>query len=112
MIKLLPTQAIHYPTIKYFLDESRANGKTFLLAFTYLMCAIEHPGKSYEPIDFPHNHFQSRKFLMDNIINLAKELGINITVRKADMSFSCEHVNIYLDKDFVDRLASIGLSSK
>ena len=99
MTKLTMFQNMHLPTIQYFLSDVRATGKTEILAWAYLLEAIEHPGKTYYPIDFPHEHIQNKNLLLKRIVMLAQELNLPIKFHKIDISFHIDHVNPYLNEE-------------
>ena len=109
MIKLTPIQALHYPTIKFMLDDHRAYGKTELLAYAYIMTALDHPRMKYSPIDFPHNDVRSKRHLLELIVTRAREINLNIQVSKVDMTFWIEgHPNPYLSATLADKILNMG----
>ena len=95
-MKLTKLQSEHYPAVQYLISGARATGKSTLIAYAYLMEAINNQGRSYKPVDFPNNNFQSEKFLMDKIILLAKEFDIKIKVSKLNMTFKVVSINPFL----------------
>jgi len=103
-MKLTNLQAQHYPTIKFFLEETCGLGKTELIAYAYLMTAIEHPGRKYHPIDFPNDHFRSQQAIIEVIYRQGREMGIDIHISKSDMTFWVEHSNPYLSREVIERI--------
>ncbi len=101
---LTSIQAMHYPTIKYYLDDARAQGKTDLLAYTYLVNALEHPGRDYYPIDFPNKDIKNNEMILRRIIQMAKNLNIQIEISKINLSFKAIFPNPYIPEEIVKRL--------
>lgn len=98
-MKLTRLQLEHYPTVKFLISSPLAVGKSTLLAYAYLMEAIEHQGRAYKPIDFPNDDFRSQKLMLQRIQELAKSLDVGIKIKMNDMTFTVIKSNPFLSDE-------------
>lgn len=82
-IKLTKQQAEYLPAIQWLLsDENRAAGRSFLLAYVYVLKGLQNPGKKI----YVRDHFPTRQadvFLMHTVERILK------TDKEIQKAFKC-----------------------
>lgn len=92
MIQLTPKQIEALPHIEWLLDmalppdhSNRATGRSFVMMIAFLNLAKRNPGRFISVFDH-FNHTRNNRYMLDNIINLAKQEGLNIKCKYSDNS--------------------------
>jgi len=82
MLELTPLQKKHLPAIEWLISDSRAEGKTFLLAFAFFQKALNNKGRWIRVFD----HFPDER-AKENLLKTISYIVANIPNKKIIVDF-------------------------